>query len=31
VEVAVQTLQFLLDNPYLTGRNLPLDGGRHLA
>ena len=31
VEVAVQTLQFLLDNPYITGRNLPLDGGRHLA
>lgn len=31
VQVAVQTLQFLLDNPYITGRNLPLDGGRHLA
>jgi len=31
VGVAVQTLQFLLDNPYITGRTLPLDGGRHLA
>ena len=31
VEVAVQALQFLLDNPYITGRSLPLDGGRHLA
>ena len=30
VEVAVATLQFLLDNPYITGRSLPLDGGRHL-
>lgn len=30
VEVAVHTLQFLLDNPYITGRSLPLDGGRHL-
>ena len=30
-EVAVATLQFLLDNPYITGRTLPLDGGRHLA
>ena len=29
-EVAVQTLQFLLDNPYITGRSLGLDGGRHL-
>lgn len=29
--VAVQTLQFILDNPYLTGRTLALDGGRHLA
>jgi len=29
--VAVATLQFLLDNPYITGRTLPLDGGRHLA
>lgn len=29
--VAVDTLQFLLDNPYITGRTLPLDGGRHLA
>jgi dihydromonapterin reductase/dihydrofolate reductase len=28
---AVQTLQFLLDNPYITGRNIGLDGGRHLA
>ncbi|MFT7337226.1 MAG: dihydromonapterin reductase/dihydrofolate reductase [Marinobacter maritimus] len=31
VEVAVQTLQFLLNNPYITGRTLPLDGGRHLV
>ncbi|HET8849354.1 MAG TPA: dihydromonapterin reductase [Marinobacter sp.] len=30
VAVAVQTLQFLLDNPYITGRSIPLDGGRHL-
>ena len=31
VDVAVQTLQFLLDNPYITGRSIPLDGGRHLV
>lgn len=31
VQVAVDTLQFILDNPYLTGRTLPLDGGRHLV
>lgn len=31
VSVAVQTLQFLLDNPYITGRSIPLDGGRHLV
>lgn len=31
VEVAVKTLWFLLDNPYITGRTLPLDGGRHLV
>ena len=30
-EVAVATLQFLLDNPYITGRTLPLDGGRLLV
>ncbi|WP_417516445.1 dihydromonapterin reductase [Marinobacter sp.] len=30
VEVAVQTLQFILNNPYITGRTIPLDGGRHL-
>ncbi|TVP53981.1 MAG: dihydromonapterin reductase [Halomonadaceae bacterium] len=30
-DTAVQTLQFLLDNPYITGRSLPLDGGRHLV
>lgn len=30
-KVAVDTLQFLLDNPYITGRTLSLDGGRHLA
>lgn len=29
-DVAVQTLQFLLDNPYITSRSLALDGGRHL-
>ena len=29
--VAVQTLQFLLDNPYMTGQTIPLDGGRHLV
>ncbi|WP_150911847.1 dihydromonapterin reductase [Marinobacter halotolerans] len=31
VAVAVDTLQFLLDNPYITGRSIPLDGGRHLV
>lgn len=31
VQVAVDSLQFLLDNPYITGRTLSLDGGRHLA
>ncbi len=30
-DVAVATLRFVLDNPYITGRSLPLDGGRHLA
>ncbi|AOY89404.1 dihydromonapterin reductase [Marinobacter salinus] len=30
VDVAVQTLLFVLDNPYITGRTLSLDGGRHL-
>ncbi|MEA1080192.1 dihydromonapterin reductase [Marinobacter qingdaonensis] len=30
LDVAVQTLQFVLDNPYITGRSLALDGGRHL-
>ncbi|PXX92650.1 dihydromonapterin reductase [Marinobacter vulgaris] len=29
--VAVKTIQFILDNPYITGRTLSLDGGRHLA
>lgn len=28
---AVQTLQFLLDNPYITGRRIGLDGGRNLV
>ena len=28
---AVETLQFLLDNPYITGRSIGLDGGRHLV
>ncbi|WP_166267655.1 dihydromonapterin reductase [Marinobacter caseinilyticus] len=28
--VAVETLQFLLDNSYLTGHTIALDGGRHL-
>lgn len=31
VQVAVDTLQFILDNPYFSGRTLPLDGGRHLV
>lgn len=30
-EVAVATLQFILDTPYITGRTLALDGGRHLV
>ncbi len=29
-EVVYQSLRFLLDNPYLTGTTLPLNGGRHL-
>lgn len=29
-EVVYQSLRFLLDNPYLTGASLPLNGGRHL-
>ncbi len=28
---AVQTLDFLLDNPYITGRSIGLDGGRPLV
>ena len=28
---AVETLQFLLDNPYITGRGIALDGGRALV
>jgi dihydromonapterin reductase/dihydrofolate reductase len=28
---AVQTIQFLLDNPYITGRRIGLDGGRPLV
>jgi len=28
---AVETLQFLLDNPYITGRSIGLDGGRPLV
>lgn len=31
VDVAVQTLRFVLNNPYVTGRTLSLDGGRHLV
>jgi len=31
VEVVVHTLQFILNNPYITGRTIPLDGGRHLV
>lgn len=27
-EVAYQTVRYLLDNPYVTGASLPLDGGR---
>ncbi|MEX0386276.1 dihydromonapterin reductase [Spiribacter onubensis] len=30
-EAAVRTIQFLLDNPYITGRSIGLDGGRHLV
>lgn len=29
-QVVYQTLQYILDNPYITGNILPLDGGRHL-
>ncbi|MFC3606645.1 dihydromonapterin reductase [Stutzerimonas tarimensis] len=29
-EVLYQTLRYLLDNPYITGAILPLNGGRHL-
>lgn len=29
-EVFYQTLRYLLDNPYLTGTTVPLNGGRHL-
>lgn len=29
-EVVYQSLRYLLDNPYLTGTTLPLNGGRHL-
>ncbi len=31
VQSAVDSLQYLLDSPYITGRTLSLDGGRHLA
>ena len=27
----VNTIQYLLDSHYLTGKTIPLDGGRHLA
>lgn len=29
-EVVYQSVRHLLDNPYITGSNLPLNGGRHL-
>jgi dihydromonapterin reductase / dihydrofolate reductase len=29
-EVVYQTIRYLLDNPYITGSTLPLNGGRHL-
>ena len=29
-EVVYQSIRYLLDNPYITGSNLPLNGGRHL-
>lgn len=29
-EVIYQALRYLLDNPYVTGTNLPVNGGRHL-
>ncbi len=29
-EVVYQSLRYLLDNPYITGTTLPLNGGRHL-
>jgi dihydromonapterin reductase/dihydrofolate reductase len=29
-EVVYQTLRYLLDNPYVTGTTLPVNGGRHL-
>lgn len=29
-EVILQGLRYILDNPYMTGRTLQLDGGRHI-
>ena len=29
-EVVYQSIRYLLDNPYITGSSLPLNGGRHL-
>jgi dihydromonapterin reductase / dihydrofolate reductase len=29
-EVVYQSIRFLMENPYITGACLPLDGGRHL-
>lgn len=29
-EVVYQSISYLLDNPYITGSSLPLNGGRHL-
>ena len=29
-DVVYQSIRFLMDNPYITGSCLPLNGGRHL-